>query len=377
MGLLERLTAWLRGPPPEPPRTWTFVDDAEWQERLSGDFDFATAQVYGDWLEERGDTRAELIRAAGTPGFDDFVRSNARSMLAELAPAFLEEVGDGARRDVDLEWRFGVLVGFALRGETPWERLPQLRWLPIARHLRRLALAPGRPHTRGAEAGDFDTLTHFHALDDLFVGDFEYPTECEMSWAELGDLSTLWRAVPKLKRLKLRGLVRDFGVIELPALTHFTWETSGHARQNLASLLDARLPKLEHLELWFGDPNYGAECSVDDVRPLLHRDLPLVTSLGLKNFEFTDGLVEPLLGSPLLPRLRRLDLSLGCLTDEGADELLRGRARLSHLEVLDLSRNVLSDAHFAELKTLCREVRLEGQRRDEMDDDMRYVAVGE
>jgi len=68
--------------------------------------------------------------------------------------------------------------------------------------------------------------------------------------------------------------------------------------------------------------------------------------------------------------------SAACIVDE-VPRLLSSRARLSHLVSLGVSRSLLSERRFAELKTLCPHVLLERQRLGEMDEEMRCVAVGE
>lgn len=379
MGLWDSVRSFFGGTPAvpaAPPLTWRFVDDAQWNDRL-GEHDLVQAQVYADWLEEQGDTRAELIRRSADPGFDAFVGANAVPLFAEWA-GLLSKKSSAGRPQLEPQWRHGVLTGLCVRGDAPWADADQLVRLPIASHLRSLSIGA----TADGEDGTSEVLERLGArlpgLTDLFIGDFIYPSECEMSWAQVGDLSATWKAFPNLTSFKARGMVEKLGAIDAPRLTRFVCETSSLGKEALSSVVRARWPRLTHLELWFGDENCGANCTVDDVRPLLASPPPAgLISLGLKNFEFTDGLISPLLESAWLRQVKHLDLSMGVLTDEGADELLRSRSRLAHLESLDLSRNLLSERHLAELKAVCRQVLVEGQRLGEMDEDMRYVAVGE
>ncbi len=47
------------------------------------------------------------------------------------------------------------------------------------------------------------------------------------------------------------------------------------------------MPKIKHLELYYGTDEYGGDCSIAEVIPLLGRtDLPKLEYLGLKNSEF-------------------------------------------------------------------------------------------
>jgi hypothetical protein len=125
-----------------------------------------------------------------------------------------------------------------------------------------------------------------------------------MSWSHVGNLSAAWKHVPALATFKARGVVEALGDIDAPNLTHFVRETGSLTKGELESITRARWPKLTHLEVWFGDENYGADCTVEDVRPLLASTPPPgLISLGLKNFEFADGLISPLLDSAWLTSL--------------------------------------------------------------------------
>ena len=75
---------------------------------------------------------------------------------------------------------------------------------------------------------------------------------------------------PQLRTLLLRGgeITLD-DEIDLPNLTHFTVETGGLDKASLRSIATARWPKLASLEIWFGDPNYGADGSLADIQEIL------------------------------------------------------------------------------------------------------------
>lgn len=389
MGLWDRIRGVFGGAPakaadPSLVRAdWRFVaDDAEWAGRIAGDPDASVWPVFADWLEEQGDARAELIRRAlAGDAFDAFVDANASDVLGLLASRERKTHDRSDRPLLELEWHNGLLRGAGVRTDKVWDDVGHLLRLPVARYLARLSVGLGDNGALEAAttAEALQTLAgHAAHLRSLFLGDFVYPDECEMSWAQTGELSALWTVAPQLTELKIRGLVEDLGRIAAPNLVRFTRETSGLKRSELASILEAHWPKLEHLEVWFGDENYGAEPTAEEVAPLLEgKGLPGLTSLGLCNFAFADALVERLVSSPLLPRLKRLDLSKGCLTAEGAQVLARHRDRFAHLEALDLSQNLLSEEAQAELQAALPRVQLDRQRLDELEEDMRFVAVGE
>lgn len=214
------------------------------------------------------------------------------------------------------------------------------------------------------------------SLESLFIGDFE-SEDCELSWSVLGDLSPLFAAFPKLRALKLRAGQFELERLDFPMLERLAIETGGLTNASLEVVRKARWPHLRSLSLWFGQEDYGCDCTVDGVAMLLERTDLKLTHLGLANAEFTDELVPLLLKSPLLPRLETLDLSLGCLTGAGARVLVEHREKLKHLKRLDLSRNCLSDADVESVRGLCAEVVVDDQEEDRVADGYRYAAVGE
>ncbi|MEW5740189.1 MAG: leucine-rich repeat domain-containing protein [Myxococcota bacterium] len=252
--------------------------------------------------------------------------------------------------------------------------------LDEARFVRELTIGPlghdgevdyGATIAELAAAGD-----RLPSLESLFIGDFQ-SEDCELSWSALGDASPLYAAFPKLKSLKLRAGSMELGRIEHPSLERFAIETGGLARASLEAVMRAKWPCLRSLSLWFGQDDYGGECTVDDVRPLLLRTDLKLTHLGLGNCEFIDELCPALVKSPLLKGLESLDLSLGCLTRTGAQVLAQNREALQHLKRLDLSRNCLGDDDLGLVRGLCAEVLVEGQDTERADGEYRYSAVGE
>src|SRR5262249_47252457 len=139
----------------------------------------------------------------------------------------------------------------------------------------------------------------------------------------------------------------NLGRIDLPRARSFRIETCGLTAKNFKSIAGARWPGLERLEVLFGgsDEKAGGTTSLDQVTKFLRtEELPNLSWLGLKNAEFTDDLIVPLTTSPLLPRLKALDLSMGTLTDKGAEQLMAHKAAFAHLESLNLEENALSEA---------------------------------
>jgi hypothetical protein len=198
----------------------------------------------------------------------------------------------------------------------------------------------------------------------------------QISWHHTGNLATLWRGVPNLRMLAIETGHVALGTIDAPALERLVVKTGGLSKAAGASLAALRAPKLEHLEIYYGDPDFSGDCSIAEVTPLLERtDLPALRELGLKNAMFENDIARALVESKLLRQLRVLDLSLGTMTDEGARVLAAARGALSHLDTLDLSHNFLTADGIATVQGLATHVITEDQQVAE--DDFYYVAVGE
>jgi len=339
--------------------------------------------VYADWLQAQGDPRGELaaLQHAG--------KTAAEKRLLEAHPAaLLGPLAKDPERFSRLEWRFGFLksVKVSVDYETYEEgyRLEKLvRSLlehPVARFLEELVF--------GAELGEGEAdyqkcvdllvkLSRPASLRSLFLADFT-SEECEVSWSRLGNLGKLYAAFPGLERLTLHAGSMTLGKIDLPALREFHLLTGGLSRKSIKDVCGARWPRLETLELWFGNHSYGAEGTVQDLAPLLAaQGLPNLKHLGLKNAEFTDDICKALVGSKVLRQLETLDLSMGCMTAAGVEAILSAKDRFQHLRRLDVSDNALEAGADEPLVGLCPEVVTGRHTPDRVQGEYRYTAVGE
>ncbi len=162
------------------------------------------------------------------------------------------------------------------------------------------------------------------------------------------------------------------GKLELPRLRRFAVHTGGLVHANVADIAAANWPELADLELWFGTPDHGAdEFEPRDLAPLLGARRPKLRRLGLMNADFTDALVEMLVAAPVLRQLAELDLSMGTLSDAGAEVMLANARAFTHLTTLSVSDNVLSQAACTALAAALPNVYIGTQK------DNRYVTVGE
>ncbi|HIK06776.1 MAG TPA: STM4015 family protein [Trichormus sp. M33_DOE_039] len=224
-----------------------------------------------------------------------------------------------------------------------------------------------------------DQLT---SLQALFIGDIHYE-ENEISWIVQSDISPILEAYPNLEVLQVRGGDRlafspFVGHDHLKALII---ETGGLSSATINQICALNLPNLQHLELWLGSDNYGGDSEIADLNPILvAQKFPNLVYLGLRNSEYSDDIAEGIVRSPLLNTIRILDLSMGTLSDAGAELLLKNPV-VQQLDILNLSENYLSE----EIITFVEEqkanfpvqVIMNGQRKDEYDEESRYCAVAE
>jgi uncharacterized protein (TIGR02996 family) len=225
-----------------------------------------------------------------------------------------------------------------------------------------------------------DRLTSLRAL---FLGDIPY-RECEISWIVHSDVTGLLTAFPSLEHFRTRGgnglVLRE---LEHRHLRSLAFEASNLPRGVVRAVGASKLPALEHLELWLGTAEYGADTTPADLAGILQgKHLPSLRYLGLRNSEIADDVAAALAGAPVLGRLRVLDLSLGNLGDRGAEALLATPC-LARLERLDIHHHYVSPGLVGRLEALGIQVdagdaREAGELYDPDDpDDYRYIAHSE
>ncbi|MFJ1646919.1 STM4015 family protein [Streptomyces sp. NPDC088258] len=224
------------------------------------------------------------------------------------------------------------------------------------------------------------------ALRALFVGDIT-AEECEISWITQGLVTPLLDAFPELLEFGVRGGQQlAFPAVRHARLRSLTVETGGLDAEVVRGVGASDLPALEHLDLWLGSDEYGANTSASDLAPILAGSrLPRLRHLALRNSVIQDEIATALSGAPVVARLESLDLSMGTLGDEGAEALLGGQS-LTHLRRLDLRHNYVGEETRERLRSVLGaagvEVDLsEIEGAEEWDDDdgeeHRYVAVAE
>ncbi|MEU9510365.1 STM4015 family protein [Micromonospora sp. NPDC048170] len=218
-------------------------------------------------------------------------------------------------------------------------------------------------------------------LRAVFLADLTYE-QCEISWLTHGDVTGLLTAYPALEVLWVRGAqglrlepIRHTGLREL------RFESGGLPAGVVRAVGACELPALHRLDLWLGRENYGGDASAEDLAGVLSgTGLPALRHLAVCNAEIADAVAAALATAPVVPRLEVLDLSMGTLTDEGAEALLAGQP-LTHLARLDLRHHFLSEKTAASVTAALPGVRVDladPQVADEYDGHLyRYTEVGE
>lgn len=351
--------------------------------------DRAAWQVYADWLEGQGDPRGAFVAVqlalAAAPN-DPALQAQAATLLEANKKAFIGEIDqDELGECFEVSWENGFWSRVKIKVDWDHEDVEFTKLLgqvlrhPSALFLDRLELGladnEGENHY---DAAIKSLVKHGKrpGLRALHIGAFEYSDETEISWTEVGDVSKLWAILPDLRDLQLTGGGIELGKIDAPQLERLMLETGGLPDPAARSIAAAKLPNLEALEIWFGTEDYGGGCDASSVRAILanHANFPKLKRLGLKNADFQNDICTEVVKSPLLARLTELDLSMGTMTDVGADVLLAHAGKLEHL-VLNVDDNFISDERCTALRAAFPMITIGDQ--DEPDGDYLYVSVGE
>lgn len=324
--------------------------------------DAALHSVYADWLQQHGDAR----------GVWASVLDGDAALAARLCAQAERELR--LHLGVDRGPRFGWHKGLLVWCSAETAQLDNLLHHPLGSTLvdARVRLTATRAGLGVNVAEVAEVFARHPSLRRLHLADFELDEEATLSFIELGDLSRLWPAVRNLQQLVLQAGGMELGELDLPSLRTLDIRTTALTLAELVAVVRPR-PTLERLSLWFGE---GQELA-DEVGPLLDgAAFPSLRALGLCNCAFTDQLVEQLAHSPLLPRLHTLDLSLGTLSDEGLESMVRNQRAFAHLDELDLHESFLSPKAAKAAARLCKRV-VTTDQKPHAPPTPRYVTVGE
>ncbi|HEY0254544.1 MAG TPA: WGR domain-containing protein [Kofleriaceae bacterium] len=375
---------------------------------LANPFDREAYAVFADWLQEQGDPRGELISLQ--LGNRD---GAAKKLIQSQAAYFLGDLAEH-QKVYDSNGNNNVSHLRTNEQHKAWEKVADQAFLwrngyiyrcrlsydedstdePFDAELKDL-LSAVLAHPSGRYIVEFAFQTNGSSNDDdlqplidvlaksapattrkLVLGD----NVDQISWHHTGNLGKLWRGVPNLQVLEIETGEFEVGKMVAPNLERAIFITGGLSKSCGKNIATADMPKVKHLEIYYGTKNYGGSCSVKEVKPLLDRtDLKQLEYLGLKNSEFADDIAKAVVDSKLVKQLKVLDLSLGTMTDAGAAILAANKDKLKHLELLDLHRNYLTKQGIKAVAGLCKKVVTTGQEQaDEDGDDVyRYPDITE
>ncbi|MFT3694115.1 MAG: TIGR02996 domain-containing protein [Kofleriaceae bacterium] len=339
--------------------------------------------VYADWLMQQGDPRGEIAA---------LIRTDTAGSHALLAEHHELLFGEGETRVDITGWRHGFASSVTIKTEYDGpESLIQMtkEFLdhPISAFVDEFRFGLSSFEGENDWGPVLDEIVEWAHADHVRAMRFDDFTqdEQEISWVNPGNLSKLWQ-LPNLREVVIHGSDCTLGAIEAPRLSTFIRKSGGLSEQQVMEIVDAKWPALQHLEIWFGQQNYGAGGDAEMIAPILRgTNLPKLKHLGIVNCEFSLGALEILLAGKLLPRLRSLDLSSGIMWTREFDLLIANVDKLRHLESIDITDNYLSGDQVHALVRALPAIVSNDQRDsgdapmedEDPDEEWRYAALGE
>ncbi len=271
--------------------------------------------VYGDWLLEHGDLLGEIISL--TVGHEKTwheVYETRKEKRAEYMKRWFPEFENTSAQ---FGWTEGFGTIYRVRAHPTSlgrELFEAICICPGTRFLRELELT--------LDAGSTDPsalMAHRGFPKTLRSFSFEYGIPI--------DLAPL---VPKLAHVEELSLSQPahLGPLDLPRLNELT--VTGFSATNFDAMVSSKLPALERLTIVGCDG-------------IARFDLPAAPSLE-RLTAYCRGEIAPLAASPLLKRIRELQLH-AFLTDDNLDDFTAVLPAFQHLEELVIGGHKLSEAH--------------------------------
>jgi uncharacterized protein (TIGR02996 family) len=360
--------------------------------------------VFGDWLQEQGDPRGELIALQlgnRDKAGKQLIEKHADYFLGPLAEH--QKTRDGLSNNSRSHLRTSAQ-------EKEWQKTGEQAFLWRNGYIHRVRLShdvyfeadwKGKTvdvldlvlkHPSGRYVVEFSFQTNGDPSDgnlqdiiDLLGKKAPATTRKitfgdnvdQISWHHTGNLSKLWKGVPNLRVLEIETGDFNVGKREAPALERGVFITGGLGKACAKGIATATMPKIKHLEIYYGVDEYGGDSTIKEVKPLLDRtDLKDLRYLGIKNSTFANDIAGALDGAKVLKGIKTLDLSYSTMTDEGANALAAAKSSLAHLDVLDLTHNYLSKAGVKTVQGICKKV-ITAQQQESDDGEYYYVGIAE
>jgi uncharacterized protein (TIGR02996 family) len=336
--------------------------------------DVASYGVYADWLEEQGDPRGDFIntqlrledesvKAADRKKLQaaekTLLKENARNWVGEELAPYLIDNKDVSRIDwvkgkiQTYEFARGFLDSITVRHLLP-EFAKALRQSPHAATLRKLNI---EQVMSASELQDMDEYA-----DREFDEDGENPSFQAMRGASFPnlrsficntegygtgvDIHKLLKKMPNLEELELEP--RDIDLdelfkLKLPQLKSLmVYHQYDYPIDVLAK--NQSMANLEQIDFFphaFDFDSDESYISAADMTAICRsKVMTKLQRLSLQSTEIGNEGLKEIVESGLINQLVLLNLHYGCITDEGAELLLK--ADLSGLQILDLGGNYLS-----------------------------------
>ena len=345
-----------------------------WGERIS---------VFMQWEEAKGAGKRKFKKR-----LDELDAAHGEHFYGKALASLLSDKSEfeGVAR---LKWKHGYIdearlrVGYGHKGPSVEDVLAALVAAPASKHMKKLVL--GRIADHSDDYGTCMTILGRGGLDELeylFVGDFSYPDDTEISWVTIGDLGAALPGLPALQTLRARGGGVRMSNFEHAKLRRLEVESGGLPGAGLRGFAEAKLPELVHVSLWLGTDDYGGSTEIGDLQALWSNpNLAKLSHLGLQNSIMQDEVAKAVAESKILEQLSSVDLSMGTMRDPGARALLANVDRFKHLKSLNLDDNFIPWSHREGLRNALGDtLQWGGQRSPEDwgDDELHYyTAVAE
>jgi uncharacterized protein (TIGR02996 family) len=300
--------------------------------------------VYADWLQGQGDPRGELItlqHALSSGGASDALRALEEALVTEHREILL---GPLAARAFDVTWRLGFVRHARIHrsSELPLdELLRRVLAHPSCRFLEDLWL--GASHWGDDHPGFGPTL--------LALAEADPPVLRTLRLGEphlvLGDVSNLFRILPRLRTLSLSGTglrLATSAPITIERLILSNTELGPSVAEQIAAV---RWPRLDTL-VFRRSFSFGPY--VDELLDRLHpHAVPALRHvfLAASHLKYGEGAVDALVRSRIAPALERLDLDLP-IDERDVEKLCAAAPRLERLRSIRLRDGNRVDAPMRE-----------------------------
>ncbi|MFT3694446.1 MAG: hypothetical protein QM831_14965 [Kofleriaceae bacterium] len=376
------------------------MDEAELKKHIAAMTDDPASVVpLADWLQQQQHPWGELI-ALQSRGMTAEANVILDEIKFELCPP-LEQYGTTAT------WKDGFIARAQIASDDNWDHLltavKTFLSLPAAARVDEIVFAPIVQHFRtwrdwdSSRAHIVEPWAGLAALASLIaaritrVGFGPWPAIASGGYTRMPAYSEISEAFPKLTSLELVGFAPAApGVLALPELRSLAVRFAVATDNDLQALAKLDCPQLERLEIGTGgsvsacvdevyDPEewneededalrYPSTFSAEDlermiawgnpvtpeIKPpgftrLLEGSYPKLQHLAIVSSAMSARMIEPVFESALLGQLRTLQLSCGMFDDKDIAAITTYKAKLAHLERVDLSGNKFSETGKARL----------------------------